>query len=225
MSEPTGPVAGADNLAAAAEQLRAAAAPAVAPPPEDEVALGLAARQAAAPAGVTSVDVEALAATILHLQERLSALEEERQAGAAVPVQATAETLRDLIKVNAAHHPAADHADLVRLADDAVEAAKDAVQSGDGSLLAQIAGKIERALDRVHPGPGDHHYHAQATAFARVHLPDAAAQLVPRPQQPAAGVLGSSGAARPAIQGSVIGGQPAGSGGQFSGHGVFVRET
>lgn len=208
MSEPTWPPAGPaapDNLAAAAEQLRAAAAPGVSPPPETEVAAGLAAAQASAPAGVTQVDIEALAGMIKSLQDKVAALEAEKAAGAAAPVLATAETLRDLIAVNAAHHPAADHASLIRLADDAVDAAKNAADSGDGSLVTQIAGKIERALRRVHPGPGDHHYHQQATAFAAVHLPDAAAQLVPRPQQPAAGALGSSGAQVPVIQGSVTG--------------------
>lgn len=202
MSDPTvNPSA--DDLAAAAAQLRSAPAPGVAPPPEDEVAAGLAARQAAGPAGMTGADVKALLAGIKALQDRVDALEEEKAAGAAVPVQNTAETMRDLIRTHAAMNPATDHSDVLRLADDAADAARNAAESGDGAEVIKIAAKLDRALTKVNPGPGDHHYFTQALGFARVHLIDAAESLIPRPKQ--APALESDRAPAQVIQGSVTG--------------------
>lgn len=193
-----------DELAAAANLL-GSAAPAPAPMTQEEMAAHLAAQQASAPAGLTDVDVTALLAGIKALQDRVDALEAEKASGAAVPVLNTAEVLRDLIATHAAHAPGTDHSDLLRLADDAVDAAKNAADSGDGSLVTQISGKISRALHRVHPGPGTHHYFQQALGFADVHLPDAAAQLVPKPAQAPIAAVTSSGASVPVVQGSVTG--------------------
>ncbi len=175
--------------------------PPVAPPPEAEVAANLAA--AGVPAGLTDVDVSKLLAGIQALQDRVDALEAEKASGAAVPVLNTAEALRDLIATHAAHSPGTDHSDVLRLADDAVDAARNAADSGDGSLVTQIAGKISRALHRVDPGPGMHHYFAQALGFADVHLPDAAAQLAVKPKTSAA--IGSDRGPVPVVQGSVTG--------------------
>lgn len=194
------------HLAAAAGQIRSAPQPA-AWPSEEEVAAQLAAQQAGAPAGLTDVDVGQLLAGIKALQDRVDALEEEKASGAAVPVVNTAEALRDLIRTHAAHTPGTDHSDLLRLADDAADAAANAVDSGDGGPLTDISGKIARALHRVDPGPGTHHYFAQALGFAEVHLPDAAAQLVKKPQRAPAGNLPAAPGTRsvPVIQGSVTG--------------------
>lgn len=175
-------------------------------PSEQEMAAQLAAQQASAPAGLTDVDVNALLAGIKALQDRVDALEEEKASGAGLPVQNTAEALRDLIATHAAHTPGVDHGDLIRLADDAVDAATNATQSGDGGPLTDISGKIARALRRVDPGPGTHHYWQQAIGFAEVHLPDAAGQLVKKPQRAPAGAVASSGkASPPVVQGSVTG--------------------
>lgn len=201
MSDPT-PTP--DQLAAAADQLRAKPAPGVTPPDETSLAAELAARQAAAPAGVTDVDVAKLLELIQGMQARVDALEAEKASGAAVPVLGTAEALRDLIAVHAAHSPGADHGDVLRLADDAVDAARNAADTGDGSLVVQISQKIARALAKVHPGGGDHHYFRQALGFAEVHLPDAAAQLVPRPAKPSAELTSTRGSV-PVLQGSVTG--------------------
>lgn len=149
----------------------------VSPPAETEVAKAA----VAGGLGATEVDVAALLAGIQALQERVQALEKEKASGAALPVIATAETLRDLIKTHVAHNPGSDHAALLGLADDAVDAAGNAVTSGDGAILTGLAGKIEKALNRIHPGPGDHHYFRQALDFAAVHLPDAAGNLVKQP--------------------------------------------
>jgi hypothetical protein len=198
------PLPSRENLAAAAEQLRAAPGPGTAPPSEADVAAGLAAAQAGAPRGVTQVDVDALMGMIQGLQDQLNSLQAEKDAGDSAPVLGTASSLRDLIKVHAAHNPGTDHADVLRLADDAVDAATNAQDSGDGSIVGDIAGKIARALHRVHPGPGDHHYFRQALGFAEVHLPDAAAQLRPRPPQAAAAIT-SDRAPATVVQGSVTG--------------------
>jgi hypothetical protein len=193
-----------DQLAQAAELLRAQGAPTVTPPPEDDMARDLAARQAAGPAGITDVDVAALIAGIQALQSRVDALEAEKAAGAALPVAETAKALRDLIATHAAHTRGTDHAGLLRLADDAVDAAGNAADSGDGTLVRQIAGKIARALAKVNPGPGDHHYYRQAVDFAAVHLPDAADELVPQPKKAPVQVTSPRGSV-PVVQGSVTG--------------------
>ena len=150
-------------------------------PPETEVA----ASAAAAGADPTSVDVTKLLAGIQALQNRVASLEKEKASGAAIPVQSTAETLRDLVKTHAAHNPGRDFSDVLRLSDDAVDAAANAAESGDGAPVTSIAGKIARALKKVHPGPGDHHYFRQALDFAEVHLPDAADSLEPVSKAPA----------------------------------------
>ena len=205
MSDPT-----ADQLAQQATDLRTAAAP-----DETELAAGLAARQAAGPAGVTSVDTEALMAGIAALQARVQALEAEKASGAAEPVTNTAEALRSQVQLNAAHHPEFDHTDVLRLADDVADAAGNAADSGDGSIVTDLAGKLVRALRKVTPNRGETHYWRQALGMADVHLPEAAAALVPKPQA-TAGAIGSDQPPAKVIQGNVTGGQS-------SAHGLFAR--
>lgn len=199
------PVPTPEQLAQAADQLRNVPQPSVSPPPEDEVAAGLAARQSAAPAGITSVDAEKLMAAMAAMQARLDALEAEKRAGATVPLKSEAEVMRDLIRVHAAHNPGTDHAGVLRLADDAVDAAGNAADSGDGSIVHDLAGKLERALVKVHPGPGDHHYFAQALDFARFHLPEAAARVPRKPDREPAAAVSSDRAPATVIQGNVTG--------------------
>jgi hypothetical protein len=192
-----------EDLAAAADQLRSAPGPGTAPPDEAQVAADLAAKQAAAPAGVTSVDVGQLFAAMKAMQGQIDQLLAEKQASAAVPVVGVATDLRDLVTQHAAHTPGRDHGDVLRLADDIVDAAANAAQTGDGSILHDLAGKMARALKKVHPGPhGDLHYIAQAADFATDHLPEAAARLVPLTRAPA---LASDRAPVPVVQGSVTG--------------------
>jgi hypothetical protein len=193
------------TLAKAAQALRSAPAPGIAPPDEGSVAAGLAARQAAAPAGVTTVDVDALFAGMQAMQQQIDALLAEKASGAGIPVQATAESLRELIKTHASQSPGTDHTDLLRLADDAVDAAVNAASSGIGGPVVAIAGKVVKALQKVNPGPGDFHYFRQALGFAEVHLVDAAEALVPRPARQPAGQVTSSQPPATVIQGSVTG--------------------
>ena len=215
------------HLTAAADQVRGGPAPQSAWPSDEDLAAQLRAQQAGAPAGLTDMDVSALLAGIKALQDRVDALEAEKSSGAGLPVVNTAQALRDLIATHAAHTPGTDHADLLRLADDAVDAAGNAASSGDGGPLTDISGKIARALQRANPGPGTHHSYQQAVGFAEVHLPDAAAQLVPKSRAVAA--VGSDRPPAPVIQGSVTASStapaPAGSGGEFHGGGLFVRNS
>lgn len=194
-----------EQLAAAAEQLRSAPAPGDGAPSEQELAAGLAARQSAGPAGITDVDVAALLAGIKALQDRVDALEEEKAAGAGIPVVAAAETARDLLAVHAAHNPGTDHAEVLRLADDAVDAAKNAADSGDGSELSKIGQRLERAIRRVHPGPGDHHYLNQALGIITDHLPEAVDGLAPKAKSAAVAEVDSGRPPAKVVAGSVTG--------------------
>jgi len=189
-------------LAAATEEMRTSASPGVAPPDQEQVA----AHAAASGLGATSVDIGELEKLI---EARVRAAVDAAMASAAraqhAPVvQSTAETMRDLIATHAAHNPGRDHSEVLGLADDAVEAAKNAVSSGNGSYVTKIAAKLEKALHRVHPGPGDHHYFGQALDFAAVHLPGAADQLEP-PAPQSAGAVGSSQPPAKVIEGNVTG--------------------
>jgi len=202
MTEPAAPQVDPELLARATEGMRASASPAVAPPAPEQVAV----QAAASGLGATSVDVGELEKLI---EARVAAAVAASMASAAraqnAPVvQSTAETMRDLIATHASQNPGRDHSEVLGLADDAVEAAKNAVGSGDGSYVTKIAAKLERALRKVHPGPGDHHYFGQALDFASVHLPDAADQLEP-PAPQSAGAVASSQAPAKVIEGNVTG--------------------
>jgi hypothetical protein len=183
---------------AAVKSALSSTTPGIIPPAEETMA----AQAVAAGADPTSVDVNKLLAGIQALQDRVQALEAEKASGAAIPVQGTAATLRDLIKTHAAHNPGRDFSDVLRLSDDAVDAAANAASSGDGAPVTSIAAKLARALKKVHPGPGDHHYFRQALDFAEVHLPDAADGLTPQNNAPA---VTSSQPPAKVISGSVTG--------------------
>jgi hypothetical protein len=191
------------QYAEAAAQLRNAPDPGTAPPPEAEVAAGLAVKQSAAPAGVTEVDIEQLMAAMKAMQARVDALEAEKAAGNAAPVKGNAEVMRELLRVHAAHNPGTDHGDVLRLADDMVDAAGNAAETGDAGIIHELAGKMERALTRVHPGPGDHSYFAQALDFAKYHMHDSADQLTRKP--PPAPAIGSDRPPAQVVQGNVTG--------------------
>lgn len=194
-----------EDLAAAADQIAAAPAPASAPPPEAEVAARLKAQQSASPAGVTEVDPAQLFAMIQALQQRIDTMEEERAAGEAPPLLSTAQTVKDLLSVHAAHNPAVDHTAVLALTDDLVDAAGNALDSGDGSELRKIGTRLERAIGKIHPGPGDHHYLNQALGFVRDHLPEAVDELRPRPAKEPAAAVGTDRAPVKVVQGSVTG--------------------
>lgn len=164
------------HLDAAAAQI-ADGAPGVgtAPPPEGDVA----AAAVSGGASATEIDPAALLKQIQAMQARLDTLAAERVPAGGPPVVSNANALRDLIGVHAVGitGPVPDHAPVLAMADDLVDAATAAADNGDGSKVREIAGRIEKWLNAHHPGAGDHTYHAQAVGFASVHVPDSADAL------------------------------------------------
>jgi hypothetical protein len=129
----------------------------------DEAQLAQAA-QASAGLGVTSVDVEALAAQIAAMQARLNDLEAEKTAAAGNPLSGTAATIGHFLAI---------HGDpkATELGKDLSAAVDEAGQSGDTSRVAQIAARLDRYLARNGPYPGENYAYRNATAFVS-DLPD-----------------------------------------------------
>lgn len=199
-----------EQLQAAREQI--AAQDIGTPLAEDPAELGaqLAAGQAQAGQAIGAApdgpDPAQLLAMIQELQTKYSQLEAEKRTAGAEPLIATAESFRNAIadhvsgKTTGTQDPER-HAEVQGLADDLVDAAHNAVASGDGGPVIRIAQRIERALRRAHPGPGDHHYWRQAESFIG-DVPDLAEQLAP-PTTFAA--VGSSRPPAKVVAGSVTG--------------------
>ena len=151
----------------------------LATPPDD-----LAAQVAAdVPVGGDEVDPGALLAAIQQMQDRVAQLEAEKRTAGAAPLLATSEALRAALGEHASGKTTGQagsdaYAEALSLADDLVEASRNAVNSGDGSAPAKIAPRLVRALARAHPGPGDHHYWRQAESFL-ADVPDQAESLSP----------------------------------------------
>jgi hypothetical protein len=149
-----------------------------------DVAAQLAAGQVAAgqPMGGTFIDEDAIRA-LIEAQVRAQVTAALRAAGAEAPgdpLVNTAVSLRNLLKTHLSQSPGTDGTVPLALADDLVDAAENAVESGDGSFAEKIAGKIAAWLDRPgNPGPGDFHYYRQAVDFAKYHISDAVALLEP----------------------------------------------
>lgn len=118
----------------------------------------------AAGLGVTSVDVDALAAQIQALQARLSDVETERAKAAGNPLADTVKTVQ---------HFLGGHGDpvAVELGNDLAAAVEAAGESGDTSRVAQIADKLDRHLAKNGPYPGENYHYGNARAFV-ADLPD-----------------------------------------------------
>jgi hypothetical protein len=162
------------------------------------------------PAGTpTAVDVPALLAQMQAQQEAMAAEIARLKAGQAPegehPLIGTALQTRDLIATHVDMGGGKNRGPVIlRLADDVIDAARNAVSSGDTGPVRQLAQRLERALNQVHPGPGDHHYFTLALQGAGVHMQDAA-DAVTGPAPSSAGAVGSSQPAARVISGSVTG--------------------
>lgn len=179
------------------EELAAAAAQ-VQPPPVGTT-LG-----AVPPGGsATEVDVAALMARMDAMAAQLAALQAEK-AGASGEhsLVDAAVTAKDLIAQHFEFHPKLP--ELTRLADDLIDAARNAVSSGDTSATRTVADKLRRRLEFFSPGPGDHHYYRQALGMVTTHVPDQA-DTVTEAQPSNAPALGSSQAPAKVVAGSVTG--------------------
>ena len=156
----------------------------------------------------TEVDVPALLARMQAQQDAMAAEIARLKAGQAPqgehPLILTALQTRDLIATHVDRGGGrGEGPQLLRLADDVTDAARNAVASGDTGPVRQIAQRLERALNRVHPGPGDHHYFTLALHGAGIHMQDAA-DAVTGPTPSAAGAV-SGGKPATVVAGSVTG--------------------
>ena len=184
------------------------AASSVQPPPVGYTLPGGTAQQAAAGGALpTEVDVPALLARMQAQQDAMAA-EIGRLKAAAGPVGdhpliGVAAQARDQLAAHFSHDATTtDPTTVMRLADDLVDAASNAVESGDPSAARNVGEKLLRALKKVNPGPGDHHYYAQALGFVRDHFPDAADTITEAAPKTAA--IGGGPPAR-VVAGSVTG--------------------
>jgi|SRR5580658_3451890 hypothetical protein len=154
----------------------------------------------------TETDVNALLA---QMQEQMAAMAEQIRTmksgqlpAGEHPLIGAAAAARDLIAQHFEFHRKGP--ELTRLADDNLDAARNGVESGDVGALRTVNSKLERALLRWHPGPGDHHYFTQALAHVQVHIPDAA-DTVTEAKKTNAPAVGSSQPPARVLQGSVTG--------------------
>lgn len=151
-------------------------------------------------------DVRALIAQMQQQQSSMAAEIARLRAGASPegvhPLAGTAAAAREQLAIHLAHNnltASPPHAAALRLADDMVDAAGNAVSSGDVSAVREIGQRLERALTRIHPGPGDNHYFRQALEMVRDHVPGAADTVTgpsgtspaPAPAAPAKVLTGS----------------------------------
>jgi hypothetical protein len=148
--------------------------------------------------------IEQMQAQMAALTAKIAAMQAGQAPGGDHPLLATAKSAKDLLATHYQVNPGADGAAVLRLADDLVDAAGNAVDSGDTAAVRQLGDKFTRALNRAHPGAGDHHYFNQALQFVRDHLQDAA-DLVTEPAPKPAGAVGSDRPAAPVVAGSVTG--------------------
>lgn len=194
----TDPVYTPEQLAAVKDQ--------VTPPPIGTGPADVTAKTAAG--SPTEVDVNALLAQLQAQQAAMAAEIAKLRAGRAATGEhrliADARVARDLIAQHFDNGYRGNRADVLRLADDTVDAAVNAVQSGDTTAVRQVTGRLARALRAIHPGPGDHHYFRNALDFAEYHLPSAADEVT-EPAPSSAAAVGSGKPPATVIAGSVTG--------------------
>jgi hypothetical protein len=181
----------------AAEQIRQHAAEVQGATAGPDLAAELAASTGQTPIGVTEADIASLFAQIKAMQDRLDRAERERASSAPPVLVSTAETLKGYVDVH--NDPVA-----AELAADAVEAAKNATESGDTGPLAKIQARLAKHLTRNPPYPGENHHYRQAVDWASNHLADAIEAFVP-PLKSTAVAVGSDRAPAKVVEGSVVG--------------------
>jgi len=113
---------------------------------------------ASAGLGVTEVDVNALAAQIKAMQDRIAQMEADAAKPSADSLSGTVKSIQYFL---------AGHGDAqaVKLGDDLAAAADAAVQSGDGTYVARAADRLDRYLAKNAPYPGENYFHRNAVAF------------------------------------------------------------
>lgn len=154
------------------------------------------------PGTVTETDLPALLARMDEMAKQIAALQSAGAVAGEHPLIAEAKAARDLIGHHFEFHP--KMTELGRLADDVVDAAVNAVASGDTGAVRKVAAALARELIRRHPGPGDNHYFANALSVVSAGIPNAA-DTVTAAQPSAAPAIGSSQAPARVVAGSVTG--------------------
>ena len=162
---------------------------------EQDIAAAAQAAQATAGIGVTEADVTAIFAQLKALQARIDAAEAQRQASAPDSLTSSVDAMRTQL---------ANHGDpaAMALGEDAAEAAKNATETGDTGPLEKIVARIEAALRRNPPPPGDQSHYRQALDTAAVHVPDVIDAFTP-PSSAAA--VASDRPPAKVVAGSVVG--------------------
>lgn len=154
------------------------------------------------------VDVNALWAQMQDqmaaMQAQIAQLRAGQQPDGAHPASGTAQQVLELLKIHFAHNPHADGAAVLGAAEDLLDAAGNAVDSGDVSVARELATRFERILQRNHPGPGQHFYYNQAVDMAANHVHDALDLITGPAPRPAAAVSSSQPPVK-VISGSVTG--------------------
>ena len=177
-----------EDLAAAAAQVQ--------PPP-----LGTALGAVPPGASATEVDVAALMARMDAMAAQLKAMQDAAGVSGEHNLIGAAVAAKGLIGQHFEFHPKG--AELGRLADDLIDAARNSVASGDTGPARAVADKLRRKLEFWNPGPGDNHYFRQALGLVTVHVPDAA-DTITGPDPSAAPAI-SGGAPAKVVAGSVTG--------------------
>ena len=152
-------------------------------------------------ASATEVDVAALMARMDAMAAQLKAMQDAAGVSGEHALIGAAVAAKGLIAQHFEFHPKG--AELGRLADDLIDAARNSVASGDTGPARTVADKLRRKLEFWNPGPGDHHYFRQALGLVSVHVPDAA-DTVTGPAQPPAPAIGGAAPAT-VVAGSVTG--------------------
>lgn len=147
------------------------------------------------------VDTQAMIRALVEAEVKRLMAQQTRPEGEHALVSDAA-AARELIAKHFEFHPKKD--ELLRLADDLTDAAKNSVASGDSGPTRQLAARLERRLGFFHPGPGDHHYFRQALGLLQVHMPDHADTITEPAPSDAPAVTSAQAPAR-VLQGSVTG--------------------
>ena len=113
---------------------------------------------ASAGLGVTEVDVNALAAQIKAMQDRIAQMEADAAKPSADSLSGTVKSIQYFL---------AGHGDAqaIKLGDDLAAAAESALASGDQTYVARAADRLDRYLSKNAPYPGENYFHRNAAAF------------------------------------------------------------
>lgn len=172
-------------------------------PDEAAIAAQLQAEAAAGNTGQTESDrdliIAQLQSAVANMQAQMDSLRADAVKGGVHPLLATAKMLRHHL-ADAEHRDS--HAPAVQLADDLIDAAGNAIASGNLEHVSSIIKRLDRWSQRNPVPPGESYHARQAHQIIGWHLPDQLDAFVPAPRAP--GLPSSQPPAR-VVAGSVTG--------------------